>query len=282
MNYFNNPGMLIVMFPAAVAITALAINHFRTRKKVPTDYGSLDAPLTRKERRAIQFADQSEADIESRSRVFQARFLADFKNNVRQATFGPDMSFIDAVNNLLAIAEREIEQYRNRAHKKTVAENNISIHDVYVVGSICTAIIQMASARRVNDLTCINQALMRFVESNLRIRHLNAVLYRHKGSVAKSIRAAAMARCIIEYYRHSDTIDVSEIAPFDYLGPTQMTENEVARRDFFEKAIDITYINAMKTATREPYSKTERVRNEAHENNRKQRRRRVTKSKNRN
>lgn len=299
MNPFSNPLFSFFIFIAFVLLLAAFINFRQTRANAAiarmTPYeravsrgfvGTEEewtASLTRRERRQIQFADQTDDDIKERALAAQARYSAEFHENIVKTLHGSNMSFNDKVNNILAIGEREITAYRHRAHKQDLVDTNVSMNDIVVTVAVCNAIVNYALQCRITDMGCIGVELMKFVETNMRVRHLNGVLYRNKGTVTHSQRCSAMAHAIIKYfhgYEIGDQLAKCSI-PFDYLPVDWVIENEEFRRRFFQEAIDKTYRSMMKAAEQNAYGKTERIRNQEHENNRKHRRRRVSSAKNR-
>lgn len=300
MNPFNNPLLSVLLFITAVSILAAFVTFKQKRSEaalakmspfevaVQKGFAGTEeewvASLTRRERRQIQFAGQTPEELSERAQKAQERFYGEFVDHLNNAVFNSNMPFIDGVNNILAVAERELKTYRARAHKQDDTDNFISMNDVVIGVKVCEAVVFYAQRCKVTDMGCIGMALMKFVEHNFRVRHLNGVLYRNKGTVSHSVRCSSMAHSILKYFNDYGLEDeyVSTSVPFDYLPEQWLFENEVFRREFFELAIDETYASMMKAAVKNPFSKSERLRNLEHENNRKQRRRRVTKSKKRN
>ena len=302
MNPFNNPLFSFFLFVGFVSLLAAFVTFKQKRveaalaKLSPFEVavregfvGTEDQwllSLPRKERRQIQFADQTQEELSVRAHAVQERFYREFRTNLANAANNSTIPFLDGVRNLLAIAEREMKSYRGRGRDQVRAGDSISLNDIVFGANTCDAIVLYAQRHKVTDMGCIGVDLMKFVENNFRVRHLNGVLYRNKGTVTYSLRCNAMAHSIIKYFQaHVGSVDdrpESTGFPFDYLPEIWLMDNEDFRREFFEVAVDATYRGMMKNAEKNAYSKTERVRNAEHENNRKHRRKRVTKSKNRN
>lgn len=295
MNPFDYPVFSFVVFIVFVSLLAFAINvRFKHAKAAHANLSEYDVAVRqgfvgtqeewlltqpRSVRRKYQFANQTDSDIEDRARKSQIRFFKTFEENLT-AVYGQNLRFHDSVMNIIAIAEREIKAYRSRAHLTNRAENNISQMDLLIMEIISGEITQHAAHHKVADLAGIGMELMQFVEETFRIRHLNGVLYRNKGTVSQNQRCSAMAHCILKYFGRTELVNQGWSAiPLDYVSEDALMDNEEFRRDFFHEAIDHTYRSMMKVSEQDKFRAKDRIRNEEHEHNRKRRRARVKSSK---
>lgn len=296
MNLFDNPIVGFVLFVVFVCVLGLSIKIKQKRAEaaisklsayevavqkhgfVGTEEEWL-AKLPRKERRALIFANQTDDEVKDRAIAFQKSAYMKFLANLGTAIIGANGNFNVFVRDALAIAEKEIRDYRKRAHSSERMEGHVSMVDLFIMKHISRLIVQAAADCRVSDLSGIAHDLVKFMETNFRIGQLNGVMYRNKATVSQSQRASSMSHSILQFFIEGNWIteDLTGI-PFDYLPMAELYTNDDFRRDFFHVAVDNTYRGMMKESDREKFRSADRVRNDNHQSNRKHRKRRLEKS----
>lgn len=299
MNLFDNPVVGFVLFIVFVGLLGFFVKAKQKRteaaiaKLSPFEVAVQQqgfkgteeewlASLPRKERRALMFANQTDDEVKDRATNFQQQAYIKFLTNVGNAIYNAGDNYSVLLRDLLAVAEKEIHDYRKRAHLTERAEGYITMVEISIMRHLSEMLIQSASNCRVSDLSGSAHELVKFMETNFRVGQLNGVMYRNKATVSQSQRASAMSHSILKFFTDGNwgTNEVCNI-PLDYLPLSEMYTNDDFRRDFFHVAVDNTYRDMMKDSDREKFRSAERVRNDNHQSNRKQRKRRLEKSKQR-
>lgn len=300
MNLFQNPVVGFVLFVVFVCLLGFFVKFKQKRTEAAvtklspfevaveqqgfqgTEKEWLDS-LPRKERRAIMFANQTVDEVKDRASNFQHQAYLKFLSNVANTlSYDSGNNFLSLARELLTIAEKEIRDYRKRAHLTERAEGHITLVEVGIMQHISHVLVRCAADQRVNDLSSIAHELVKFMETSFRIGQLNGVMYRNKATVSQSQRASAMSHSILKFFTdHNWLTNGNESIPLDYLPLSEMFTNDDFRRDFFHVAVDNTYRGMMKESDREKYRSADRIRNDNHETNRKHRKRRLEQSKKR-
>lgn len=177
---------------------------------------------------------------------------------------------------VLERTEDAIVEYENQCTKKHLIEKYMPNYFHVCMKHAADAILIYSGNK---GLSAIGDDLMRFVESNFRLKGIQGVFYRHRQHMHYSERCEAMAVAILRFFAQSIAKTTMDYAtkPFDYLTDEDMTDWESVAKEFYRKAIDVHFAEVVKTIERENYSAQTRRDNQEHQKSRRQRASRIKK-----
>jgi hypothetical protein len=177
---------------------------------------------------------------------------------------------------VLERTEDAIVEYENQCTKKHLIEKYMPNYFHVCMKHAADAILIYSGNK---GLSAIGDDLMRFVESNFRLKGIQGVFYRHRQHMHYSERCEAMAVAILRFFAQSIAKTTMDYAtkPFDYLTDEDMTDWESVSKEFYRKAIDVHFAEVVKTIERENYSAQARRDNQEHQKSRRQRASRIKK-----
>jgi hypothetical protein len=177
---------------------------------------------------------------------------------------------------VLSLTEKQIFGYQDKCLKKHLIDKYMPNYYHVVMKHAVESIVQYSEGKH---LSGIGLELMRFVEEHFRIKGIQGVFYRHRQHLHYSERCEAMSIAILSFFSQNIAKTTMDYAtkPFDYLTDEDMTEWELVIKEFFRKAVDEYFNDAVKGIERSNYATQARRDNQEHQKNRRQRSARVKK-----
>lgn len=234
---------------------------------------------SRKDRRAIeniQKAYEAERDREWTLQGFRYKEFKDKLVKTMEQAKTYHWSLFLFTQTVLELTERSMQEYENNCKKKALIDAYMPNYFHVVMKHACDSIIEYSGRK---GLSGIGMELMRFVESNFRLKGIQGVFYRHRQHLHYSDRCEAMTVAILSFFTQNIAKTTMDYAtkPFDYLTDEDMTEWELVSKEFFRKAVDEYFADAVKHIERTNYAAQARRDNQEHQKNRRQRSARVKK-----
>lgn len=291
MNPTQYPVASLVVFFAFVLVLAFLINRYQID---PEDKGRRfddtkkdagepvkEVKENRSTRRAKQFAGQTPEEFRQRKCQHQVASWKMF-NEYIDKILTSNMSFNNAVNELLELSSAAITDYRNRSHGNERCNVYMTEYDFHVTAVLIASIRQYANRCNVTDVACVVIDVTRYMEEVMRIAGLTGLLYRNKGTHSNNQRYNALFGSLEDFFKVEEPEHIANEVrhvPFDQLESHQFMDNNSFRRRFYDKAIDGTYYDLLQVTSRDTENKREKDRQRSKKNNRKQRSRRVLNAK---
>jgi hypothetical protein len=252
----------------------------------PHSYQRWLADLPRKERRAVEFANETEEAFLSRQRQKQwteyeafLKVLSVLEESGRIDHWSPFTFTKNVLSTVVTVYKnylRDSEKYKPQADGKSETDNFVSIYQWLLMKNAAIAIMRYTNGK---GLQAVAIDLVKMVETYYHVHGLNAVLYRHKGHIPYNDRCEGMSLAILRYFSGHVPTEImnSSVIPLDYAPEEDLIPNDRFRKSFFQEAIDVTYSNAMKHVERNSMAVTVRKDQQEFEKNRRQRSKRLSK-----
>lgn len=240
-------------------------------------------PLNRRERRAAeQKKEQFEqkciaAEEDMKRRVATLRYDV---NGVTKYANDKNMSLYQYTKDVLGLVENFFNAYEREAAKMHVVDRfmpNLYYAVMHVIAIDIKAFAGQGSFQP------IAMDLIKFVERQFGLASMTDVMARNKGQVQFNDRCDAMARSILHFFliKEKTGLGFGRLLPFDYLNDAELTEWEEVRRSFNRHAIEGHYVELMRDMDKMDHAERTRHDRQDHDNNRRQRARRIAKQSNR-
>lgn len=274
----------IIYFAFSLALILFAVFvPWILKKKSKKDGLPAAQPLNRRERRAAeQKKEQFEqkciaAEEDMKKRVATLRYDV---NGVTKYAHEKNMSLYQYTKDVLGIVENFFNSYEREAVKMQLVDRFMP-NLYYAVMNVVALDIKAYAGDRSYQPIAID--LIKFVERQFCLTSLTDVMARNKGQVQFNDRCDAMARSILHFFRIKEKtgLGYGRLLPFDYLNDAELTDWEEVRRSFNRHAIEGHYVDLMRDMDKMDHSERTRHDRQDHDNNRRQRARRIAKQSNR-
>jgi hypothetical protein len=171
--------------------------------------------------------------------------------------------------------EKAVLLYTNASTNQGRISTTVSAYQWILFHHVAKVILEYSNGK---GLQAIALELIKISEKYYKLKGLNGVLYRHKGHIHYNDRCEGMSIAILNFFvQHVPTGTLEEaMYPFDMLPVSEVYSDEMFRRTFYQKAIDVTYAEVMEQVEKTNYAAQARKDQQEHEKNRRQRAKRVT------
>lgn len=262
-------GVGVVGLVILLAVVAIRIHLSSKKTKRPNRKQSAEVKQAQK-------AYEAKRDREWALQGFSYKAFKDGMDAMVETAKINNWSVFKFVKEALERTEEALLEYRNACTKPHLVDACMPNYYSVCMKHAVDAIV-LFSGRK--NLSGVGMELMSFVELHFRLKNIHSVFYRHRQHLHYSERCEAMSVAILSFFGQSISKTAMDYAtkPFDYLTDEDMVEWDLVQKEFFRKAVDEYFADAVKGIERENYSAQARRDNHEHQKNRRQRSARMKK-----